>query len=156
MAPEADVVLAIRYQLQKHGREEHFNRIRGHQNEERRFSELDREAQFNVLCDKYATQAANKQCKSELPYPGSKSMVSINGKWITINEEQRLTESSMGPEMKRYIMGRFRWSEENFKCINWEAIDQSRRGFTKRENITISKFMIDWVNLGHQKAKMAQ
>ena len=59
VAPESDVVLAIRYQLQKNGREGHFNHVRGHQNEERRFSELDIDAQYNVLCDEYATQAAN-------------------------------------------------------------------------------------------------
>ena len=58
--------------------------------------------------------------------------------------------------MKRYIMGRFKWSEEDFECVNWKAIEQAKRGCTKSENITISKLMFDWVNSGHQKAKMAQ
>ena len=62
--------------------------------------------------DEYATQAVNEQCKSELPYPGSKAMVSINRKWITRNMEQRLTEAATEPEMKRYIIGRFQWREE--------------------------------------------
>ena len=94
VAPESDVVLAIRYQLQKHGREGHFHHVWGHQNKERRFSEIDREARYNVPCDEYATKAASEQCKSELPYPRSKAMVSINGNWITSNIEQRLTEAA--------------------------------------------------------------
>ena len=51
VAPESDVILAIRYQLQKHGREGNFHHVRGQQNKERRFSELDRESQYNVLCN---------------------------------------------------------------------------------------------------------
>ena len=61
VAPESYVVLAIRYQSQKHGREGQFNHVRDHQNEERRFSERDREAQSNVICKEYAIQMANKQ-----------------------------------------------------------------------------------------------
>ena len=34
LAPDADVVLAINYQLQNHGREGRFDHVRGHQNEE--------------------------------------------------------------------------------------------------------------------------
>ena len=118
VAPEADVILAIRHQLTQCDKEGSFHHVKGHQNEDRRFSDLDREAKYNVLCDEYATQATKGRGKTELPYPGIKAMISINGKWITSNIEQRVTEVSTGPEMRRYIMGRFRWSEENFECIN--------------------------------------
>ena len=70
--------------------------------------------------------------------------------------EQRLTEAATGTEIKRYIIGRFQWSEEEFESVNWQAIEQARKGCTKGENIKISKLMFDWVNSGHQKAKMAQ
>ena len=56
--------------------------------------------------------------------------------------------------MKRYIMGRFKWNEESFDCVNWEAIEQARRGCSKKENIMVSKLMFDWINSGHKKAKM--
>ena len=83
-------------------------------------------------------------------------MVSINGKWITSNIEQRLTEAATRTEMKRCIIGRFKWSEEDLECVNWQAIEQARKGCTKSENIKISKLMFDWVNLGHHKSKMSQ
>ena len=84
-----------------------------------------------MLCDEYATQATNGSDKTELPYPGSKEIISINGKWIMSNIEQRVTEASIGTEMRGYIMGRFMWSEENFECINWEAKEQATRGCLK-------------------------
>ena len=84
-----------------------------------------------MLCDEYVTQAANDHSKLELPYPGSKSMVSINGKWITSNVEQRLTEAATGSEMKKYIIGRFKWSEEDCECVNWQAILQDGKGVQK-------------------------
>ena len=46
--------------------------------------------------------------------------------------EQILTEAATGPEMKRYIIGRFKWSEDDFECVNWEEIEQARRGCKKR------------------------
>ena len=53
-------------------------------------------------------------------------------------------------------MERFKWNEESFNCVNWDAIEQARRGCSKKENIMVSKLMFDWINLGHQKAKMEQ
>ena len=44
VAPEADVILAIQYQLKQSGKEGIFHHVKGHQNENWRFSELDREA----------------------------------------------------------------------------------------------------------------
>ena len=51
VAPEADVILAIRNQLKQSGKEGIFHHVKGHQDENWRFSELDREAKYNVLCD---------------------------------------------------------------------------------------------------------
>ena len=58
VAPEADVILAIRHQLKQGGKEGIFQNVKGRQNENRWFSELDKEVKYNVLCDEYATQAA--------------------------------------------------------------------------------------------------
>ena len=49
-------------------------------------------------------------------------MVSINGKWITGNIEQRLMEASTGTEMERYMIGQFKWSKEDFECVTWKVI----------------------------------
>ena len=79
VAPEADVILAIRHQLTMSGKEGIFHHVRGHQDENRGFSELEREAKYNMLCDEYATQAANGRDETELPYQGSRAMISIRG-----------------------------------------------------------------------------
>ena len=131
-APEADVILAICHQLTVSGKEGIFHHVRGHQDENRRFSELDKEEKCNVLYDEYATQAANGRDETELPYQGSRAMISIRGEWITIIIVQRVTDALTGPEMKKYIMERFKWDEERFNCINWNAIEQARRGCSNK------------------------
>ena len=67
VAPEADVILSIRHHLKQNGKEGIFQHVKVHQNENQRFSELDREAKYNVLCDEYALQATNGRDESELP-----------------------------------------------------------------------------------------
>ena len=59
VSPEADVILAIRHQLTASGKEGIFHLVRGHLDENQRFSELDKEAKYNVLCDEYTTQAVS-------------------------------------------------------------------------------------------------
>ena len=109
VAPEADVILAIRHQLTVSGKEGNFHHVRGHQDENRRFSELDKEAKYNVLCDEYATKAVSGSDETELPYIGSKAMIAIGGEWITSHIEQIVSNALMSPDMKKYILDCFKW-----------------------------------------------
>ena len=79
VAPEADVILAIRHQLTVSGKEGIFHHVKGHQDENWRFSKLDKEAKYNVVCDEYATQAVSGRDETELPYQGSRAMISTRG-----------------------------------------------------------------------------
>ena len=94
--------------MKQSGKEGIFQHVKGHQNENRRFSELDREAKYNVLCNEYATQATNGRDESELPYLGSKAKNSIKEEWISSNIEQRVTDASTVPEMRKYLIRRFK------------------------------------------------
>ena len=108
VAPEADVILAIRHQLTASGKEGIFHHVRGHLDENWRLSELDKEAKYNVLCNEYATQAASGNDETELPYIGSKEMIAIGGEWITSHIEQRVSDALTGPAMKEYVLERFK------------------------------------------------
>ena len=79
LALKADIILAFRHQMQQHGIDGQFNHVKGHQDEKKKFSELDKEAKYNVLCDEYETQAAQQEQASELPYRGCKAMLQIEG-----------------------------------------------------------------------------
>ena len=89
-APEANIILAIRHSLKSQGVKEKFNFVRVHQDDNTRFSELDHEAKYNVLCDEYATAAVAENHPTQLPYPGSCAMLKINNQWITRNMEKSL------------------------------------------------------------------
>ena len=82
-APEAYILLAIRHSLKSQGIKGKFNFVRGHQDDNTRFSELAREAKYNVLCDEYAKNTVAENHPTKLPYPGSCAMLKINNQWIT-------------------------------------------------------------------------
>ena len=65
--------------------------------------------------------------------------------------EQKMTEAS---GLRKYILGRFQWRDEEFELVNWRFVDQAQKGCTESEYIKISKLMFDWVNSRHQKAKL--
>ena len=73
-----------------------------------------------------------------------------------INYEQRVTDEATYPVMKNYILEKFQWGEEEFNTIDWNTLEQERKGCTKGENVKINKLMYDWVDTGHQKTKMNQ
>ena len=124
VALEADVLLAIRHELRKNGKKGHFHHVKGHQDEEMKFSSLSREAKYKVLCDEQATTALSNKDPTKLPYKGSQAMLTINGEWITSNYEQKLTDAATTPELEKYIKEKFKWSNEDYACIDWKVIKQ--------------------------------
>ena len=142
-APEADILLAIRHSLKSKGVKGTFNFVRGHQDDITRFIELSREAKYNVLCDKYATNTVAENHPTKLPYPGSCAMLKIKDEWITSNMEQKLTEAATTQSIAEYTMEKYKWTKTVYDSIYWEAIKQGRKGYSKRDNIRITKLMFD-------------
>ena len=83
-------------------------------------------------------------------------MLKINDQWITSNMEQKITEAATIHSIVEYTMGKYNWTKTVYDSIDWEAIKQGRKGYSKRYNIRITKLIFDWVNTGHQKAKINQ
>ena len=79
VAPEDDILLAIRHELMKNGNKFQFHHVKGNQNEEMKFNSLSREAKYNVLCDKHATTVLSNKDPTKLPYKGSQAMLKIMG-----------------------------------------------------------------------------
>ena len=67
-----------------------------------------------------------------------------------------MTDAATNPMMRHYILKKFQWREEEFQLVDWNEIVQAKKGFTNGESVKITKLMYDWVNTGHQKAKMDQ
>ena len=83
-------------------------------------------------------------------------MLKIKDEWITSNMEQKIIEAATIQPLAEYTMEKFNWTKAVYDGIDWEAIKQGRKGYSKSDNIRITKLMFDWVNTGHQKAKMNQ
>ena len=111
-APEANILLAIRHSLKSQGVKGKFNFVRGHQDDNTKFSELAREAKYNLLCDEYATNTVEEDHPSELPYPGSCTMLKLNNEWITSNMQQKIIEAATIQPLAEYTMEKFNWTKE--------------------------------------------
>ena len=83
-------------------------------------------------------------------------MLKINGEVITSHHEHNFNDASTYQTLKDYIKNKFSWRDDEFASVDWEVIQQRRKGFTKSENVNISKLMLHWINTGHQKEKMSQ
>ena len=67
-----------------------------------------------------------------------------------------MSEAATTQSIAKYTMEKYKWTTTVYDSIDWEAIKQGRKGYSKRDNIRITKLMFDWVNTGNQKAKMHQ
>ena len=117
-APESDILLAIRHSLKSKGVKGTFKFVRGHQDDNTKFSELAREAKYKVLCDKYATNTVEEDHPSELTYPGSCAMLKLNEEWITSNMEQKLIEAATIRPLVEYTMEKFNWTKAVYDGID--------------------------------------
>ena len=68
VATKADILLAKINELRKNEKKGNFHHVKGHQDEEMKFSSLSREAKYNVLCDEQATKALSNKDPTKLSY----------------------------------------------------------------------------------------
>ena len=156
LAPEADIILALKSVWQERSWNPSLSHVKSHQDNDKPFSKLSQAAKYNVLCDEMAGKAIHQKPESLLPYKGSKAMVKIKDQWITDNITKRVTEAANSKATIDYIIGKFNWTDEQFQCVKWTAIGEARQGMTKIANTQISKLMYGWLNVGSQKQHMKQ
>ena len=84
MAPEADIIMAIHKQREQSNTKFVLTWIKAHQDDKKKYEELDDEAQLNVDVDEAASEErVNGRIVSPQPYEGSGAMLIIDGKWVT-------------------------------------------------------------------------
>ena len=58
--------------------------------------------------------------------------------------------------MFSYLLERYEWVDAQLSSINWRAIGLVKNRLSKDQSIRTSKMMHNWLNVGHQKAKIAR
>ena len=105
------------------------------------------EAKLNIACDELAGATAAGAIANpeslppptellQMPYEGSKAVLRIGKKWITSQEHRYLYAARREPHIRKYIMERHNWNEEQYNSVHWRVIGAVRR----RSNTNLQRF----------------
>lgn len=85
MAPDMDIIMAIKSFIMKHSITADFKHFKGHADKNKDKAECTRIEQLNIECDERAEECVvqNELASPFRPLPGSKCMVRIGDDWLT-------------------------------------------------------------------------
>ena len=79
------------------------------------------------------------------PYEGSRAMIKINGKWITLNLKEHILYASHTPKVSKYYNKRFKWQDETFDTVYWTSIKRVRTKMQLHKSHQEIKIMCGWL-----------
>ena len=151
LRPDFDIIaqlVEVRKRLPLRTKSTH---VSGHQDKHKRYDELDRQSQLNVLADELATSALRQhQCQTRPPesFPACTAYLHTTQGCITCKDRDALLWAATAPQMESYLQRRHNWSPQTFKCIDWDchgrAYQQQGQGMQR----FITKFAMGWLPTG--------
>ena len=155
LAPEADIIMAIHKQREQSNTKFTLTWIKAHQDDKKKYEELDEEAQLNVDVDKAAgEERMNGQVVTPQPYEGCGAMLIINGKWVTTKYREQIHLASTTPAHIKFFLEKYKKhgkTIDDYNSIYWRGIGNARSKLNPTENVRIMKLMNGWLNTGRQK-----
>jgi len=108
-----------------------FCHVKGHQDCDKAYSDLDLNAQLNVEADRlvdafYNHPAANLDARV-LPIPSCPAQLVIAGIDVTSNYRTLLTRAFTEPRYLKYLQRRIDWDDTVVDTIDWKALSISLR-----------------------------
>jgi ribonuclease HI len=140
-----DILRIIWKELRKTDIRFSFTWVKGHQDRDTPYNELDDDARANCKADQIAaTKIINakpnekpKHDVDEGPY------LSINNKKIHTNIHRKLIEHINGKRIKNYWMKRGRFRHDNDNQIDWEALAAANKTFKFSDRVILMKMLAD-------------
>lgn len=162
---DGDIILAIQALVTQFPGQISFHHVYGHQDTRHREGRnkqqtLPLHALLNIECDQVAneTAAAVQARDSHLPtlqppYPGSKALLRINGKWITTKLKEQIHKARHWDELWEYCKTKYHWTEEIMSSILWSAMRRARAGRTLPSMVHTSKLLHGWLPVMHMHGR---
>ena len=79
------------------------------------------------------------------PYEGSRAMLRIGKCWITSKYKYHLYEARRAPPFRLYMKEKYKWTDEVFDSIDWEAIGRCRNKQSITKKMNTCKIMHGWL-----------
>jgi hypothetical protein len=135
--------------------------IKGHQDRDKPYDSLSREAQLNVHADAAAgtfqhecpSHARSKQQGSP-SMPSCHSRLFITGHLISGSHKQLIREASLLPALRTYIVQRNSWQPATWSLVDWTSHGRCLATYSSSQRLTLTKFLHRWLPVNHQLAKM--
>ena len=100
---------------------------------------------------------ASNSNKLITPYPGSGTMLIINGKWVTTKYISQIQDAIMAKDHVKFFLEKYNTnSEDDYNHISWRGIGQACIKLTDTENINITKYVNGLLNTGYQKGLLGE
>ena len=134
--------------------------VKGHQDEERPYDELSREAKLNVDVDELATKQHDEihrrpPMRSIDHLPCQKISITINGQRFPSNWDTNVRWSINGTYMKQYLTKKHGWEECTWKSIDFSLV----KAYIPKKDLSAKtkwfKFMHNLQSVGTRKQQMS-
>jgi len=155
LAPDADIILACHKLRKECDTEFNLEWVKGHQDDNKEYDELDDEAKLNVDMDTVCKdERVNGTVHKPKPYSGSGAMLIIDGEWVTNDYANRIQEAIMLPRHIKFFLWKYRdmnLTIDDYNRVNWDGLGNARKTMTTTENTRLCKYLNGWLNTGRQK-----
>ena len=123
--------------------------VRGHQDKTKKFEDMTRLEQLNVLCDRYAKEA-NEYLQHMPPVHLNDEGLSLWHKDMKIYSsfKQNIRKLYWDIEAKRIICAKYGWQHSTFSEICWNASERAMRMMSSQVKIRIAKFVTHTLPVG--------
>ena len=123
--------------------------VNGHMDEKKKFEDLTRLEQLNVLCDKYAKES-NSYLRPLPPQHMQDEGLSLwcDGNKIYSNFREKLQDVYWDTRAKVTISEKYDWMGDQFDNVCWEASSRATKLMTNTLQIKIAKFVTKTMPVG--------
>jgi hypothetical protein len=135
--------------------------VDGHADDGKKWEDLKRFEQVNVLCDREATKSLYGQVKRHAlpfhPLPTTVCYLVHKGKFQTSHEEKTLLWARPNTAAQKYYRKKYRWGHNTYDTINWPALSKSIQKQLNRGHFT-PKLLCSWLptlSVLHQREEIA-
>jgi hypothetical protein len=140
LLPEHDIMTEIAATLRDLPVQIDFQWVKGHQDSNKSYNELDIPARLNCDADRAASLyrwPTNKSHQKIPPLPNTPSQLVINNKIITSHIKQHIRSEATEPELMEYLKKKFPWDDNTLTTIDWNSFQQVIQKYTTQRSTVV-------------------
>jgi hypothetical protein len=136
--------------------------VKAHQDSQRPYEELARNAQLNIQADRLATQYYENMSRNQrvsqanpLFFPASKVSLIVNGQRVTAQAKETLRFHITGTKMREFLQTKHpSWKDTTWNAIDFEGFGMALKQLDLIQQFRVIKYATGWWNTGTKRKQM--